>query len=398
MPRFAAPVLAGLMLAAAPASLPATAAPVQAQPAPIPFARPAVMALTQKVADYQIASLAAGLVPANAAGDTPDPKNWVQGALFVGLADLADHSDNPLYTQVVLQHGAANKWQLGARLYHADSQVIGQSHLWAARHGAGAEALAPMRKAFDTILAFPPTVDLTHRDYSDPRGVGCDQRWCWADALFMAPASWIELSNQTGDARYRDYAVKEFWASTDKLYDPQEHLYYRDSRFFDKRGPNGEKVFWSRGDGWVFAGLARIIPLLSQGADRGRMEAIFKAMAARLIAIQKPDGYWSPSLLADPATSKPETSGTGFYVYGLAWGLKAGLLDRPTFEPHVRSGWAALVRAVHPDGKLGYVQPIGDQPDNVSYDDTQYYGVGAFLLAGTAVADLDLDPKTSSHH
>ncbi len=388
MSRIGAILLAGWLTVAASGFAAPAAPPEAASPA-----RPFVMALTRKVADYQIASLAAGLIPANAAGDTPDPKNWVQGALFVGLAALANHSDDPLYTQVILQRSAANKWELGHRLYHADDQVIGSVYLWAARHGAGAEALAPTRKAFDTILAFPPTVDLTHREYSDPRGVGCDQRWCWADALFMAPATWLELANQTGEAKYRDYALKEFWASTDKLYDKTEHLYYRDSRFFDKRGPNGEKVFWGRGDGWVFAGLARIIPLLPQGPDRERAQAIFKEMAEKLIKIQKADGYWSPSLLADPATTKPETSGTGFYVYGLAWGIKAGLLDAKTYEPHVRTGWAALARAVHPDGKLGFVQPIGDQPDNVGYDDTQYYGVGAFLLAGTAVADLDLDAR-----
>lgn len=374
---------------------PVIAAPVApaSASAAVPYTRSAVLALTEKVANYQIASLGAGLIPANAAGDTPDPKNWVQGTLFVGFAALADHSQNPLYREIVIQRGEANKWELGHRLYHADDQVVGQTYLWAAKNGAGPDALIPLRKNYDTILAFPPTEGLTHREYTDPRGVGCDQRWCWADSLFMAPATWLELSNQTNDPRYRDYALKEFWATTDVLYDKSEHLYYRDSRFFEKRGPNGEKVFWSRGDGWVFAGLARIIPLLPQGADRAHMETIFKEMAARLIAIQKTDGYWSPSLLADPSKSKPETSGTGFYVYGLAWGLKAGLLDRPTYEPHVRSGWAALTRAVHPDGKLGFVQPIGDQPDNVSYDDTQYYGVGAFLLAGTAVADLNLDSK-----
>jgi rhamnogalacturonyl hydrolase YesR len=152
-------------------------------------------------------------------------------------------------------------------------------------------------------------------------------------------------------------------------------------------------VFWSRGDGWVLAGLARMIPLLPAGdPDRLKMEAIYKEMAGKLKTIQKPDGYWSPSLLSDPTKSPPESSGTAFFTYGLAWGIKSGLLDRATFEPTVRKGWAALTRAVHPDGKFGYVQPVSDRPESVSYDDTQFYGVGAFLLAATAVADLDLKP------
>ena len=88
----------------------------------------------------------------------------------------------------------------------------------------------------------------------------------------------------------------------------------------------------------------------------------------------------------------PETSGTGFFTYGFAWGIKAGLLDSGEYEPVVRKGWTALVRAVHPNGRFGYVQPVSDRPESVGYDDTQFYGVGAFLLAATAVADLNLKP------
>jgi rhamnogalacturonyl hydrolase YesR len=113
-------------------------------------------------------------------------------------------------------------------------------------------------------------------------------------------------------------------------------------------------------------------------------------MSVKLKAIQKPDGYWSPSLLSDPAKALPETSGTGFFVYGMAWGVKAGILDRATYEPSIRKGWTALTRAVHPNGKLGWVQLVSDQPNVVNYDDTHYYGVGAFLLAATAVSDLGL--------
>lgn len=379
--------LAPLAVAATPAS------PVTAQATATPYGRVDALRLAEKVADYQLATMAAGYIPPNTSRDTADLKGWVQGALFVGLRDLADRSDNPAYRQAILARGLANQWELGKRFYHADDHVIGQSYLWAARHGGGDAAIAPLRQRFDAILAYPPKVGLEHAEYTDPRGVDCDQRWCWSDALFMAPATWFELSVVTGDPKYAAYARKEFAATTDFLYDKEEHLYYRDSRFFTRRGPNGEKVFWSRGDGWVLAGLARIIPLLPPGdPDRARMETIFKEMAAKLKAIQKPDGYWSPSLLSDPAKSLPESSGTAFFTYGLAWGVKAGLLDRAVYEPTVRKGWSALTRAVHPDGKFGYVQPVSDRPDSVGYEDTQFYGVGAFLLAATAVADLDLKP------
>lgn len=358
----------------------------------VPLGRAEVMALAEKVADYQLATMAGGEIPQNAALGSGDMKGWVQGALFVGLTDLADHSDKPHFKQVILSRGVANKWELGRRLYHADDHVIGQSYLWAFRNGAGAQAIAPLKASFDKILANPSKDDLIHHEYSAPGGAGCDERWCWCDAIFMAPPTWLQLAQATGDQRYRDFAVKEFWAATDMLYDKEEHLYFRDSRFFDRRDVNGRKIFWSRGDGWVLAGLARMIPYLPQGdADRVRMETIFRDMSAKLKTIQKPDGFWAPSLLGDPEAALPESSGTGFYVYALAWGVKAGILDRATYEPTIRKGWAALVSSVHEDGHFGYVQPISDRPDNVGYDDTQYYGVGAFLLAATAMADLALE-------
>ncbi|ESQ79118.1 glycoside hydrolase family 105 protein [Asticcacaulis sp. YBE204] len=371
-----------------PAPVPETARAVAANA--IPFDRKRVIALAEKAADYQIAAMAGGDLQFKK--EMGNPTGWVQGAFFVSLIDLADRSDAPIYGQLIRARGKANGWALGPRLYHADDHVIGQSYFWAARHGDGEVALKPMRDSFDKILAAPSTVDLKHGEYTAPGGAGCDTRWCWADAIFMAPAAWLEMSKVTGDPKYAAFAKSEFRAVTEYLFDKDEHLYYRDSRFFDRRGPNGEKVFWSRGDGWVLAGLARMIALLPEGdPDRAYMVGVFKQMAAKIKAIQKADGYWAPSLLADPKTALPESSGTGFYTYALAWGVKAGILDRKAYEPSIRKGWAALARSVHADGRLGYVQQVSDRPDSVGWDDTQFYGVGAFVLAATAVADLDLD-------
>jgi unsaturated rhamnogalacturonyl hydrolase len=84
----------------------------------------------------------------------------------------------------------------------------------------------------------------------------------------------------------------------------------------------------------------------------------------------------------------PETSGTGFFVYALAWGVNRGVLDRATFEPVVRRGWTAMVKAVQPDGMLGWVQRIGYEPGATTAETTEVYGVGAFLLAGTEMHRL----------
>ncbi len=122
--------------------------------------------------------------------------------------------------------------------------------------------------------------------------------------------------------------------------------------------------------------------------DRVGIEKLFREMAEKLKSIQKPDGYWAPSLLG-PENSPAESSGTGFHVYGLAWGVKHKLLDAVEYRPAVDKGWAALKRAVAKDGKLGWVQQVSDRPENVKAEDTQFYGVGAFLLAASAVASLE---------
>jgi rhamnogalacturonyl hydrolase YesR len=262
--------------------------------------------------------------------------------------------------------------------------VVGQSYLWAAVNGGGPGAIGPLRARFDEILARPPQVDLAVDESDD-----CWQRWCWCDALFMAPPAWIGLSAATGDPRYAAYAHQEFAATRDYLYDREEQLFYRDSRFFAQRDAKGRKLFWSRGNGWVFAGVTRVLTMLpANDPARPAYETLFREMATKLRAVQKPDGYWSPSLLAASDPSPPEASGTGFFVYGLAWGVRTDLLDRTAFEPAVQRGWRALEQAVHADGMLGWVQQVSDRPEQVSPRDTQFYGVGAFLLAGAAVHDL----------
>jgi unsaturated rhamnogalacturonyl hydrolase len=345
------------------------------------------LALMEKVADWQLAHLEPVASIKNMREETRSPRSWQQGAFYAGLTALAERSGSPRFRDAVLAHGRGADWQLGDRRYHADDHVIGQSYLWAAAHGAGPEAIAPLRKRFDEILAAPPRGSLATR-----ANESCVDRWCWCDALFMAPPVWIGLAAATGDRRYAEYAHAEFKATRDYLYDREEHLFYRDSRFFEQRDSSGRKLFWSRGNGWVFAGIARVLQRLpASDPARPMYEELFKEMAVKLKSVQKPDGYWAPSLLAAPAATPPESSGTGFFVYGMAWGIAAGLLDRTEYEPVVRRGWRALERAVQADGMLGWVQQVSDRPEQVAPSDTQFYGVGAFLLAGSAVHDLYLE-------
>jgi rhamnogalacturonyl hydrolase YesR len=312
------------------------------------------------------------------------------GSFYVGLAALADVSKNPRYATTILQAGEKEGWQLGERLYNADHQVIAQSWVWAYEKKHDPKMIAPLRSRFDAILANQPTNSLQFTDPVTGQELKCRDRWCWCDALFMAPPIWFGLSRATGDGRYAAYADREYGITAKLLFSEDDGLIYRDTRFIGKPGPHGEHIFWSRGNGWVYAGLARILDILpSKAPERQRYVDLFVRMSDALVKSQKKDGYWSVSLLDPAPDTLTETSGTGFFTYGLAYGVAHGLLKEPKYRAAAELGWTALAKAVDSEGRLGYVQPIGSAPDLVTKDDTQPFGVGAFLLAGTAMAQME---------
>jgi rhamnogalacturonyl hydrolase YesR len=353
----------------------------------------------QKVADWQLAQYDpeknAFYEDASADGHT---RGWVYAALYVGLSKWADLAESDHYTQTLLALAERNRWSFAPRIYNADDYAIGQLYIDLYERDPDPAYIAPLLAVADIIMASPSTVDLEfnkaediYEFYEDRRYsiVPCKNRWCWADALFMGPPVWTHLSRITGDSRYLDFADREFWATTDYLLDTEEHLFFRDSRYFDQREDNGAKIFWGRGNGWVLAGITRILQHLpADHVNRPRYEEVFRNMSSALVRAQTDEGYWLTSILSPGTFSNPESSGTGFIVYGLAWGVNNGLLDSKTFAGPIRKGWQSLIRAVHPDGKLGWVQQVASKPGSATFQDTQLYGVGAFLLAGSQVLAL----------
>ena len=344
---------------------------------------------TERVADWQLAHLSRIDYIDLYLEETVNPTAWVQGTLFVGLSALADRTGEPRYRDAILDHDRMTGWSLSGKADHADYQLIGQTYFWDYQHTHDAQALTAILQRFDQVLAEHPDVPLDFQIVAPDGSRPCQKRWCWSDALFMAPATWATASRITGDPRYLDYADREMWATVQTLYDPQEHLFYRDSLQMPKRDADGNKIFWSRGNGWVLAGLARFLDALPPDhPSRGRYETLFKEMARRAIQLQTAGGTWSPSLLAGAQGAPPETSGTSLFLFGLAWGVNHGLLDRDATLPALVRGWSALHAAIRPDGRLGWVQKIGYAPDQVGIDDTQLYGTGAMLLAGVELSRL----------
>ena len=377
--RFCATIALGLATAAEAVLLSGCApgragVPVRSPAASDPGDPEAVRSVMTRVADWQLQ---------HPSSEYPT-HDWAVAPFWVGLLTFAPLSAAPdVYLEAARANGRRNAWQPGPEPFLADDLAITQSYFLLYALDRDRAEIAPALARFDALLDRPFDEPL---EFSHDRSM---REWVWCDALFMAPPALALASHATGDPRYVSLMHRLWWKTTDFLYDRAAHLFYRDSRFFGLREQNGARVFWSRGNGWVLGGLARILPYLAaDDPGRARLAALFQAMAAKIVTLQRPDGYWRAGLLDPDSWPAPETSGTAFFVYALAWGINAGLLDDARYGAAVRAGWAALTRAVRTDGKLGYVQTPSDRPAATDPDDTEPYGTGAFLLAGSEVYQL----------
>lgn len=337
------------------------------------FEKKHVLKNMERVADWQLAAWKTN-------GFKHPKVDWTNGAGYAGLIELGKLSSNKAYNEALIAIGNDLKWNTGKRRFMADDYCIAQMYSQLAMETKDKSKIAAFKLQADSIIAQPHTESL------EWKGGIANREWAWCDALFMGPPALAYLYSATGEQKYLDIADKLWWKTTDYLYESSEHLYFRDQSYFAKTEKNGAKVFWSRGNGWVLAGLVRVLENMPKDyPDHGRFVKLYKELATRVKNLQQPDGSWHASLL-DPASYPiKETSGTGFYCYAMMWGINHGILEKDDFLPAVKKAWTTLNSCVHPDGMLGYVQPIGASPDKVTEDSTEIYGVGGFLLAGSEI-------------
>jgi len=212
--------------------------------------------------------------------------------------------------------------------------------------------------------------------------------WWWVDGLYMVMPVMTKMYNLTGNQQYLDKLYEYFTYANSIMYDKETGLYYRDAKYIypKHKSTNGGKDFWARGDGWVFAGLAKVLKDLPK-KDAHRKEYIdkYKKLAKAIIKSQQEEGYWTRSMLDPQHAPGKETSGTAFFTYGLLWGINNGYLKEKTYLPAALKAWNYLAKtALQENGQVGYVQPIGEKAipgQVVNANSTANFGVGAFLLA-----------------
>ena len=329
---------------------------------------------------------------------TKAPTDWTNGAYYVGVVKAHEATKKREYLGALKSMAIRNNWKPWERFYHADDMNICYSYLYLNTLGETNVDLAPTSAIIKDHLYKP----YAWKNGENPNLKGSKETeikekilWWWCDALFMAPPVIINYSKQMKDPSYLKEMDKYYAEAYELLYDKKAHLFSRDARFLltgkpnDIKEKNGEKVFWSRGNGWVLAGLALMLTDLPKDyPTRKFYENLFIEMAEQIKILQPTDGLWRTSLLSPESFDHGEVSGSGFFTFALAWGINNGILNKEIYTPVVLKAWKAILACQQENGKVGWVQNIGANPMPAGANSWQNFGTGAFLMAGSEILKL----------
>lgn len=341
---------------------------VSADPGPIDTSlspalkRHDVQRAMKKVADWELAH-----------SQPKFTQDWTYAPLYSGLLAASGTLKDRRYHDAVLAAAEKFHWQLlSGRYDHADDEAIGQAYEELYAEKRDPVRIAAVRENFVKVMA---RTDDPNKDL-----------WWWCDALYMAPPSLAKMAALTGDRSYDRFMQHEWSLTQAHLYDAEERLFFRDATFLHKTEANGKPLFWSRGNGWVLAGMAHVLSVMpADDPARPGLEKLFRDMADRIAELQPEDGLWRMGLLDPSSYPQGEISGTAFFTYAMAWGVNNHLLPEDKFRPVIERAWAGMLHHIYTDGRLGNIQPIGAAPGELQPGSSWVYGAGGFLLAAAEI-------------
>ena len=312
---------------------------------------------------------------------------WTRTVYYEGLLALYSIYPDTEYYAYAYQWGDFHKWGMwrGTTTRHADNYACGQVYIDMYNLCPKPEILLNVKSNLNMLVNTPQI-----------------NEWWWIDAIQMGMPGFAKMGKLTGEQKYFDKMWQMYEYTRNQhgehgMFNQKDGLWWRDQDFDPPyKEPNGEDCYWSRGNGWVYAALVRVLDEIPAN-EVHRQDYIndFLTMSKAIKACQREDGFWNVSLHDPNHFGGKELTGTSLFVYGMAWGIRNGLLDRDEYLPIVLKAWNAMVKdAVHPDGILGYVQGTGKEPKDgqpVTYDskpDFDDFGTGCFLLAGSEIYKL----------
>ena len=363
-------------------AVPDNAEPGQPAEAESRFRRERMLAAIESVADWQLEHLADRVPRPGGRSQEVTDRSWIRATFFAGVVAAYRATGQERYLRAALDLGERNRWRPGPRARHADDHCVSQVYAELYLLLGEERMIGPTREIFDSLVAGRQREPILSR----------------ADALFMSPPAMAMIARGTGERKYLDWLTSSWRQAQVTLYDRQDHLWYRDREYViapdgsGPRTPSGAKVFWGRGNGWVLAGVARVLAHMPDDyPERPRFERLMGEMAARLVELQGSDGLWRSSLLDPASYPAPEASGSALIAFGLAAGVNSGVLDADSYLPAVRRAWSGLDGLIDPAGKVGWVQPVGEAPAATRAEDWAEFGAGALLLAAEQMLPLTAD-------
>lgn len=304
-------------------------------------------------------------------------RNWKTSTYFTGVMAFYKAEENPALLEQSILWAEKHNWQIGNEwFFPANNLTCAQTYL----------EIYLIKKEKIMIKVVQDYMN-SRMKHTEP---AYEQGWDYIDALYVGPPAFAMMREATGEQQYTDFMNRMYWQLADYLFDEDEGLFFRDmkSRLSEKSG-NGKKVLWSRGNGWAMASIPRILAYLpKKDPAYPKYENLLRTMAASLKNRQGDDGMWRVNLADQEDYPNPESSGTAFFVYAMAWGINNDVLNKKTYLPIVNKAWEALYNAVDEDGKVCWGQSVSRDPGNVEKEDSKIYVSGAFLLAGSEILQI----------
>ncbi len=219
------------------------------------------------------------------------------------------------------------------------------------------------------------------RQWENPNadGSSAETRF-WIDDMYMLTMLQLEAYRATGERKYLDRDAKEMVAYLDRLQQPNGLFFHAED----------VKYFWSRGDGWVAAGMTEMLRSLpADHPQRPRIVKAYKLMMASLLKYQGQDGMWRE--LIDHPEAWPESSSSAMFAFAMITGVKHGWLDAATYGPAARKAWIAVTGYIDQNHDITNVCEGTGKKDDLQYylerrrRTGDFHGQAPVLWAATAL-------------
>ena len=185
------------------------------------------------------------------------PSNiWTRGVYYEGLMALYGIYPKDEFLDYTKKWADFHDWGMrhGNTTRNADDHCCGQAYIDMYRITGDRKMIQNIEASMEMLLNTPQVDD-----------------WWWIDAIQMAMPIFVKLAKERNyDQRYYDkmWDMYEYTRNThgeNGMYNAKEGLWWRDHDFDPPyKEPNGRNCYWSRGNGWVYAALVRVLDELPQ--------------------------------------------------------------------------------------------------------------------------------------